>query len=178
MCNLLSSNSDFIASHWFSTFKIETVVRMFLKISLLLLGLSVGIAMAFRVQLSLKTNQKIQDLRGDTLVLAEQHQDVSKTCFDYYNPRLNTIVATYESSYTSCIKEYEASKELVIELYRDIRLQLETSNLNACRTLSCCNQTANSFEAFNCTSNVVSAPLVEPRFIYSLVHVLTFLAGF
>lgn len=139
---------------------------MFLKLSLLLLGLSVGIATALRVQLSLKTNQKIQDLRGDTLVLAEQHQDLSKTCFDYYNPRLNTIVATYESSYTSCIKEYETSKEQVIELYRDIRQQLEDTNVIACRTLSCCNQTANSFEAFNCTSNIVSVLLVESRFIY------------
>lgn len=139
---------------------------MFLKLSLLLLGLSVGIATAFRVQLSLKTNQKIQELRGDTLVLAEQHQDLSKTCFDYYNPTLNTIFATYENSYTSCIRAYESHKDLVIEAYRDVRLQLEKSYRDACTTLFCCNQTANTFGAFTCTSTVVSSLLVVPHFIY------------
>lgn len=139
---------------------------MFLKLSLLLLGLSVGIATAFRVQLSLKTNQKVQELRGDTLVLAEQHQDLSKACFDYYNPRLNTIFATYENSYTHCINVYETNKDLVIEAYRDVRIQLENSYRDSCVTLSCCNQTANAFGAFTCTSTVVSSLLFVLHFIY------------
>lgn len=151
---------------------------MFLKLSLLLLGLSVGIATAFRVQLSLKTNQKVQELRGDTLVLAEQHQDLSKACFDYYNPRLNTIFATYENSYTHCINVYETNKDLVIEAYRDVRIQLENSYRDSCVTLSCCNQTANAFGAFTCTSTVVSSLLVVPHFIYILLHGLSSMQAF
>lgn len=129
---------------------------MFLKFSLLMLGLSVGLATAWRPKMSLQTSTKIQDLRGETLTLAESHSDVSKSCFDYYNPKLVTIVATYESSYNSCINAYDEYKEKVTESYRADRLQLQKSYLGACSTLSCCNQTSSTYNDFKCAARAVS----------------------
>lgn len=129
---------------------------MFLKFSLLLLGLSVSLATARRLKISVQTSTKVQDLRGESLLLAESHSDLSKSCFDYYNPQLATILAIYENTYNGCIDNYEEHKNLVNEGYKEARVQLQQSYSKACYTLKCCNETTTSYNAFKCASLKVS----------------------
>ncbi|KAH8416647.1 hypothetical protein KR222_000400 [Zaprionus bogoriensis] len=127
---------------------------MCLKLSLLLLGLSLSITLAFRVQLSFKTSAQVQGLRSESLALADLHQDVSKICFDYYNPKLVAVVTTYEKAYNSCMVAYEAATSEVTASFSSTRISLEASSSNTCQTISCCNQTENAYKAFKCASTV------------------------
>ncbi|EDW58950.1 uncharacterized protein [Drosophila virilis] len=125
---------------------------MFLKISVLLLGLSISYTLARRLPLSLTTNEKIQKLHSESLVLAEVHQDTSTICFSYYNPKLNLITVQYEVDYDSCISAYETSSKQVENCYKSARESIETSAFQSCSALYACNLASNAYNAFECAS--------------------------
>jgi len=123
---------------------------MFLKVSVLLMGLSM--TTAYRQQLSLKSHEKINKLHSDSMVLAEGHKDYSSTCFPIYNPQLNSITDQYEVEYNSCISAYETSNALVENYYKDARLQLESSAYSSCQSLKDCDQSSTAYNVFECAA--------------------------
>ncbi|XP_034488433.1 uncharacterized protein LOC117792410 [Drosophila innubila] len=116
------------------------LVKMCLKLSLLLMGL--GMAMAYRPQLSLKSDEEIDKLQRDSMVLAEEHKDISSKCFPIYNPQLNSISDQFEVEYDSCISAYEASTKSVDKTYKDARVEMEKKAYSSCQSLKYCDRSS------------------------------------
>ncbi|KAH8312694.1 hypothetical protein KR044_012229, partial [Drosophila immigrans] len=126
------------------------LVMMCLKISLLLMGLSM--TMAYKIHHSLKADTKIQQLHSESMVLAETHQDLSSPCFAHYNPQLSQIVDRYEVEYDVCITAYKVSSLRIEDCYKDTRLQLESSAYSSCQSLSKCKDSSTACNEFACAA--------------------------
>lgn len=137
-------------------FLVDILVKMCLKLSVLLLGLSINYTLARRLPTTLKTSEKIQKLHSESLVLAEVHQDTSTKCFSFYNPQLNLITVQYEVDYDSCISAYETSNKNVENCYKSERESIENSAFQSCSALYACNLASNAYNAFECASITVS----------------------
>ncbi|KAM8707144.1 hypothetical protein ACLKA7_011270 [Drosophila subpalustris] len=127
---------------------------MCLKLSLLLTGLSM--AMAYRLQMSLKTDEKIHQLKSDSLLLAENHKDYSSKCFQIYNPQLKSLSDKFEKEYDTCIVDSERATRMVDESYRETRLQMESSVHKSCESLKYCEKLSTAYNVFDCAATRAS----------------------
>lgn len=140
---------------------INILVKMCLKLTVLLLGLSTSLVLARRLQAPLVVDENIRQLHSESLVLAESHQAKSTPCFTIYNPQLNQITNNYEVAYEKCISAYEACSKSIENHYKPARLELESTVSQSCDALSNCNGWSNSYTAFTCASTQVSITFVH-----------------
>ncbi|KAH8267925.1 hypothetical protein KR026_011161 [Drosophila bipectinata] len=105
---------------------------MFRKPSLILaICLFLGASQAFKIHAPLRTNAHIQELQAENRELAVTHADSSRTCFDFYSPKLNAIVVQYASAFEYCTSNFTMAKDIInrnyLPSYYYIGNQLKTS---------------------------------------------------
>ncbi|XP_043068322.1 uncharacterized protein [Drosophila bipectinata] len=105
---------------------------MFRKPSLILaICLFLGASQAFKIHAPLRPNAHIQELQAENRELAVTHADSSRTCFDFYSPKLNAILALYETEFEYCTSNYTMAKDIInrnyLPSYYYIGNQLKTS---------------------------------------------------
>ncbi|KAH8267658.1 hypothetical protein KR026_000849 [Drosophila bipectinata] len=110
---------------------------MFRKPSLILaICLFLGASQAFKIHAPLRPNAHIQELQAENRELAVTHADSSRTCFDFYSPKLNAIVVQYETEFEYCTSNFTMAKEVIDNSYAGSYKEISDQATNSCS--ACC----------------------------------------
>ncbi|XP_037827193.1 uncharacterized protein LOC119615152 [Lucilia sericata] len=100
--------------------------------------------------------------------LVEKTPQQSMECFAIYIPKLNNLTKTYEFEYETCLQlstEYRDSLDLEIQKER---LHLEESTEEVCNSFKSCSSKTETFEFFECFSNVAAE---STKTIYNIQNI-------
>lgn len=110
---------------------------MFRKPSLILaFCLFVGASLTLKLHAPIRTSVHVQELQAENRQLAATHADTSKSCFEFYTPKLNSIVAQYETEFAYCTSNFTVAKEVIDKNYATPYNDIITQSINSCS--ACC----------------------------------------